>query len=271
MFRTSNPTLNNEAFSATGGLSVGSPDGKVMTLSSTVAKSGLLVGFCIAAAAGSWMAISANPENGLLAMGLTFGGALLASLMVIASCFTPKAATFTAVPVALCEGAFAGGFSYFITRFLPQPEEGAGMLGDSPEAAVFAALLLTMSIAGGLLMGYATKLIRPNALFRNIVIAGTLGLGLFALIAVVSGLFGNNTLISVYDPSNGGLISIGFSLLVTVLASANLVLDYETIHNGVRNRAPKYFEWYGAQSLLITLVWLYIEVLRLVVKLANRE
>lgn len=270
MFRTSNPTLNNEAFSATGGMSLASPNEKVMTLSSTVAKSGLLVGTCTAAAAGTWMLVSDNPS---LAFPLAIGGSLLAMVMVFVSCFTPKAATFTAMPVAVCEGVFAGGFSFVLTQiaFRNRPEGASTPIGDNPENAVFAALLLTLCIAGGLLMGYATKLIRPNALFRNVVIAGTLGLCLFGLIAMVSMLFGNNTLVSVYDPANGGLISIGFSVVVTVLAAANLVLDYETIHNGVRNRAPKYFEWYGAQSLLITLVWLYIEVLRLVLKLANRE
>jgi uncharacterized YccA/Bax inhibitor family protein len=128
-------------------------------------------------------------------------------------------------------------------------------------------MLLTFGILGGLLVGYSTKVLRPGPVFRNIVITGTIGVCCYGLIAVIAAMFGSFSLASVYSPSNGGLISIGFSLLLVGLASGNLVLDFEFINQGVRNQAPRHMEWYGAFGLLVSLVWLYLEVLRLLAKL----
>lgn len=265
MMQSGNPMLNNGYFEERGGVMPANPN--AMTLNSTIAKSGLLIGTCTAAAAGTFILTQNNPGLGIL---LTFGGSIVTLILSLICAFKPQAAPFTAMPVALSQGALAGGMSYFVTRFLPQNEQGEHIVAD-PQSTIFAALLLTMSIAGGLLTGYATGLIRPGKLFRAAVVAGCLGLCGFGLIAFGMSMFGNSSLISVYDPSNGGTVSILFSLGVTVFASMCLVMDFEQIHNGVRNQAPKYFEWYGAQTLLITLVWLYINVLKLLTKLANRE
>jgi uncharacterized YccA/Bax inhibitor family protein len=83
--------------------------------------------------------------------------------------------------------------------------------------------------------------------------------------------FGSYSLISVYDPNNNGLFALGFSALIVALASANLVLDFDIINNGIKNRAPKYMEWYGSLALLVSLVWLYISILRLLAILQRRN
>jgi uncharacterized YccA/Bax inhibitor family protein len=136
---------------------------------------------------------------------------------------------------------------------------------------VFNAALLTFGILGGLLTGYSVGVIRPGPWFRNAVVAGTIGVCLYGLVAMVASFFGSFSLASVYDPTNGGMISIGFSLLVVGLASANLVLDFESIEMGAKHRAPRYMEWYGAFGLMVTLVWLYLEILRLLGKLRSND
>lgn len=294
MFRTSNPAFNNDAYKPAqtwddvqGSQTFGTDDSlqaarqasqqsrpNTMTINGTVTKSSLLIGTCMVVATVVWgMSFSTNAAGEMIAnngviFGSLFGGMLLGLLTFIVTMFKPKMATFTALPYAAFEGAFVGGISaMYAANFATQGDDGGITLGTD---LIFNAALLTFGIFGGLLAAYAMKLVRPNKLFYNITIVGTIGVCLYGLVAMGAAFFLDSfSLASVYDPNNGGMISIGFSLLLVGLASANLVLDFDQVNVAVKNKAPRYMEWFSGMALLVTLVWLYIEVLRLLAKLRS--
>ncbi len=283
MFRTSNPAFNKDEFkpaqtwddvSARGGEYAPAADApgrpaipraNHMTINGTVTKSFLLLGMCMATAMLAWnLSLDGAEPTGML-YPLFLGGLLGGLVFGLVCSFAPKTAPVTAPLYALADGLFVGGVSAWYAVAFSEKSE---MLNTQ---LIFNAALLTFGIFGGLLAGYGTGMIRPGPIFKKVVITGTLGLLVYIGIAFIAGLFGNGSLWSVYDPSNGGLVSIGFSLLVVALASANLVLDFDFIEHGAKNKAPKYMEWYGGFGLLVTLVWLYVEVLRLLAKLQSRD
>jgi len=268
MFRTSNPTLRNPYFSGSAQQwrdEIGSgiePKAAArsthMTMQGTVNKTAFLLALCVASAMGAWTLLTSRPE---LFLPVTFGGMIVGLILVLVASFKPKTSPVVAPLYAIAEGGFLAGVSMLF----------AGAASKNMQSLntdmIFNAALLTFGILGGLLAAYSFRLIRPNRTFYNVVIAGTIGACLYGLIAMVASMFGSFSLASVYDPNNGGMISLGFSALLIVLASANLVLDFDQIENGVRNQAPRHMEWFGGMSLLVTLVWLYVEVLRLLSKL----
>jgi uncharacterized YccA/Bax inhibitor family protein len=286
MFRTSNPAFtHNSAFSPAQTWDDLESQGRAgdmpghakpvraaspttMTVQGTVNKTFFLLALAVTTAVFAWtQALSAEP---IVPVGLLiFGGAIGGLIVGLICCFAPKTAPITAPLYALLEGLFLGGISaYYAQRFGGNPTPQAGGAAMSLNTGlIFNAMLLTFGILGGLLVGYTTKIIRPGPIFRNVVMAGTLGVCIYFVIAMVAGMFGSFSLASVYSPSNGGMVSIGFSLLLVALAAGNLVLDFEFIHEGVRNGAPRRMEWYGAFGLMVSLVWLYLEVLRLLAKL----
>lgn len=289
MFRTSNPVFSqNNAFApaqswddldaqgrGSGFPTMKSPERPAapgtMTVQGTVNKTFFLLAICVTTATFAW-AQFVSDQPLVNPMILMFGGAILGLITCLVCVFAPKTSPITAPAYAAFEGLFLGGISaMYAMRFAnagPSISTSVSASGGSLNTAlVFNAMLLTFGILGGLLLGYTTKIIRPGPVFKNVIVAGTLGVCVYGLIAFGASLFGSFSLASVYDPSNGGLISIGFSLLLVALASGNLVLDFDFIHDGVRNRAPRYMEWYGAFGLMVSLVWLYIEVLRLLAKL----
>lgn len=298
MFRTANPAFNNDAYKPAQTWDDLGPSQEVlgtddsvaaarrvsresrpstMTINGTVTKSSLLIATCAIVAMVTWglSNIGTNEAGEIVAntgvvMGSLFGGLLLGLLLFFVTMFKPQISTYTAMPYAACEGAFVGGISaMYATRFATESDGGA----LAPNTGlILNAGLLTFGIFGGLLAAYAMKLVRPNKTFYNITIVGTIGVCLYGLIAMVASFaFGSYDLISVYDPNNGGLLSVGFSLLLVGLASANLVLDFDQINVAVKNKAPRYMEWFSGMALLVTLVWLYVEVLRLLAKLQSRD
>lgn len=286
MFRTSNPALRNDAFrpaqtwddlerQGRGGVIAATAtapasgatavvDRSVMTLSGTVNKSFILLGLCLTTAIFAWT-MTTRPDPIVPPGLLVFGGAIVGLILAMVCSFKPRTAPVTAPLYALAEGLFVGGVSALYAMSFAKP--GAGLA----TGLVFGAVLMTFGIFGGVLVGYKTGLIRATPGFTKFVTAATIGVCLYAVLAIVLSLFGVHGLSSMYDPRNGGLLSIGFSAFVVILASANLVLDFETINNGVQNRAPKHMEWFGGFALLVTLVWLYLEVLRLLAKLQSRD
>ena len=237
-----------------------------MTINGTVAKTGVLTGITTATAAAAYTFM---PDTAFAYFGITIGGMLLALVGMLACGFKPSLSPFTALPVSLGLGGFAGGSSLAITSFLGEPKEGA--MFESPEAAIFSALLLTMCITGGLLGAYATGLIRPNRMFRNIVTVGIAGLILFAITGMVMSLFGNSSIASLFSAGNSSVPAIGLSLVITGLYSAILLMDFQMVHQMAQARAPKYMEWYGSQAILYSMVYLYVQLLKLIVQLMNRD
>ena len=154
---------------------------------------------------------------------------------------------------AVCEGLFLGGLSAVLETQYP--------------GIVIQAVALTFGIFFSLLMAYKSKLIEPTENFKLGVFAATGGIFFIYMITFLLSLFK----INVGYIHGSGMFGILFSLFVVVIASLNLVLDFDFIESGAEAGAPKYMEWYAAFGLMVTLIWLYVEILNLLVKLRNRD
>jgi uncharacterized YccA/Bax inhibitor family protein len=243
--RTSNPALNEKAFRSE--VTLG---GEAMTLQGTVNKTGVLLLCVVATAAWTWgLAHSETPEAAIPWMiGGLFGGLVTA----LATIFKRTWAPITAPLYALLEGLALGGISAFFER--------------SYHGIAIQAVGLTFGVLFVMLIAYKTGAIRATERFKLGVIAATGGIAVFYLVAMVLGLFHVNVGI-LYNSSPMG---IAFSVFVVIIAALNLVLDFDMIETGVRIGAPKYMEWYGAFGLMVTLIWLYLEILRLLAKSRRR-
>jgi uncharacterized YccA/Bax inhibitor family protein len=248
--RTSNPALNDKTFTR----EVATDE--TMTIQGTVNKTALLLAIVVAVAAWTWSKFFAapTPELGVAAVMPWMLGGLLGGLVVgIVTIFVPRWAMVTAPLYAALEGLFVGGISALMEVQFP--------------GIVIQAVGLTFGTAAAMLVAYSSRLITVTDNFRLGVVAATGGIALVYLATLLLGLFG----IRIPYIHDSGLIGIGFSLFVVVIAALNLVLDFDFIEQGARAKAPKYMEWYGAYALLVTLVWLYIEILRLLSKLRSRD
>jgi uncharacterized YccA/Bax inhibitor family protein len=244
-FRTSNPALNEKAFR--GEVALG---GETMTLQGTVNRTGLLLLCVVATAAWTWGL--AHSETSEAAIPWMIGGVFGGLVTAVATIFKRSWAPITAPLYALLEGLALGGISAFFERSYP---------GIAIEAVG-----LTFAVLFAMLVAYKTGVIRATERFKLGVIAATGGIAVFYLVAMVLSFFHVNVGI-LYSSSAWG---IGFSLFVVIIAALNLVLDFDMIETGVRIGAPKYMEWYGAFGLMVTLIWLYLEILRLLAKSRRR-
>ncbi len=244
--RTSNPTLNEQTFRQISSSYAGVSTDR-MTLDGVVNRTGMLLMLAVAGAIYPWSLATAGQDVSLYMIGGAIGGLVLALI----TSFKPAWAAMTAPAYALVEGLFLGAISgYFELRY--------------PNIAV-QAVGLTLGTAGALLFVYRMRIIKVTENFRMGVVAATGGIFLFYMASWVLSFFG----IHIPYIHESGLIGIGFSLVVVVIASLNLVLDFDFIESGVRSGAPKQMEWYAAFGLMVTLVWLYIEFLRLLSKLRD--
>lgn len=249
MMRTANPALNAKTFE-----SVRYPVGAqgAMTLKGTVNKTGFLLAFLILSATYTWNLFfeSGNPASvtpWLAAGGI--GGFIVAMVTVFKKNLSP----ITAPAYALLEGLFLGSLSAFFESRFP--------------GIVVQAVALTFGTLFALLLAYRSGLIKATENFKLGVFAATGGICLLYFISFILSFF--DTTVPYIHQS--GIIGIGFSLFVVVIAALNLVLDFDFIENASESGAPKYMEWYGAFGLLVTLIWLYIEILRLLSKLNSRD
>lgn len=246
MIRTQNPVLSEstyEKWSAVAGAQSG-----VMTVQGTVYKSLILIGLVMTTFLFSWMKFaSAGPAA---AAPLAIGGAIGGLVLALITCFAAKASPYTAPLYALCEGLFLGGISAFAEMKFP--------------GIVFQSVGLTFGVFLSMLLLYTSRTIRATPAFTRGVMIATMGIAIVYLISLAMRLFGGTPLPYIHE---GGAIGIGFSLVCVVLASLNLVLDFDLVEQGAAAQAPKFMEWYAGFGLLVTLVWLYIEVLRLLMKL----
>jgi len=247
MMRTANPTLRAETFS---GFAYTSVDG-AMTIQGTVNKTAVLLALAVLTAAWSWSRW--DPANPSAVMPLVWGGALGGFIVAMVTVFKRPWSPITAPLYALLEGLFLGAIS--------------AMMEMQFSGIVFQAVCLTFGTLLGLLMAYKSGLIRATENFKLGIVAATGGIALVYIVSMVLGFFGMN--IPLIHES--GPVGIGFSLVVVVIAALNLVLDFDFIETGAEHRAPKYMEWYGAFGLMVTLVWLYIEILRLLAKMRSRD
>jgi uncharacterized YccA/Bax inhibitor family protein len=214
-----------------------------MTLDGTVNKTGILLGLCFFGAIISW-----NIPNPLLMA----GGALVGFGFAIYTSFVPKNAGITAPIYAFLKGLFLGGISLVLEMQYP--------------GIAIQAVGLTFGTLASLLFFYKSGLIKPTENYRLMIFSATFGIMILYLVSFVMSFFGSG----IGFIHSNGIFGIGFSLFVVGVAALNLVLDFDFIEQGAENSLPKYMEWYGAFSLMVTLIWLYLEILRLLAKLRSR-
>lgn len=241
--RTANPALNEKVFQLDRAAS-----GDAMTINGTVTKTGYLLLLLSATAIFSWNKAYAAIDPGALYPWL-IGSAILGFIVAMVTIFKKTLAPITAPIYAAVEGVFLG----FISAFFEMQYPGI----------VFQAVLLTFGTLFALLAAYRSGIIKATENFKLGIIAATGGIFLVYLSTMILGFFG----VSIPFIHGSGTFGILFSLFVVVIAALNLVLDFDFIEEGAARGAPKYMEWYGAFGLLVTLVWLYLEILRLLSKL----
>ncbi len=218
-----------------------------MTVNGTITRALILLVLVVSSALFTWGRVMSGDVAG--AVPWMVGGGIGGLVFCLVTCFAQRASPITAPLYAVCEGLLLGALSAFMqARY---------------KGIVLEAVLLTAGTLFGLLLTYRLGLIRATEKFKLGVFAATAGIAVVYLVSMLLNLFGKN----IPYIHESGAIGIGFSLVVVVVAALNLVLDFDFIERGEAVGAPKYMEWYGAFGLMVTLVWLYIEFLRLLAKL----
>jgi uncharacterized YccA/Bax inhibitor family protein len=249
MMRTANPALNSKTFA---GLGYPADRDNVMTIQGTVNKTGVLLILVLISSSWVWNMFfeSGNPAA---ISSWTMIGAIGGFAVALVTVFKKTWSAITAPVYALLEGLFLGGISAVFEARFP--------------GIVIQAVGLTFGTLLCLLFAYKSGLIKVTENFKLGIVAATGGIGMIYLVSIVLGFFG----IQIPFIHESGIIGIGFSLFVVVIAALNLVLDFDFIESGSEMGAPRYMEWYAAFGLMVTLIWLYIEILRLLSKLRSRD
>jgi uncharacterized YccA/Bax inhibitor family protein len=242
--RTANPALQKNTFEIPQVVPA-----EAMTIQGTVHKTAVLLGLLVLSASWVWGRATA----GMGVPQAVWWGAVLAFIVAIVTCFKKDWAPVTGPIYAILEGLFLGGVSALMEAAFP--------------GIVIQAVSLTFGTLACLLLAYRSGLVKPSENFKLGIVAATGGICVLYLIDLVINFFGAR----IPFIHESGVIGIAFSLFVVVLAALNLVLDFDFIEHGAERGAPKYMEWYAAFGLMITLVWLYLEILRLLAKLRSRR
>jgi uncharacterized YccA/Bax inhibitor family protein len=238
--RSGNPTLNEKTFQS---ISRTVPGDGAMTIAGTINKTGILFLILLLGASVSWY----QPSQVF-----TWGGAIGGFIVAMITVFKKEWSPITAPIYAGLEGLFLGGISL--------------MYESAYDGIVYNAIMLTLGTFAAMLLAYRSGWIEVTKRFRMGVVAATGGIFLVYFASIILSFFG----VSIGLIHGTGMMGIGFSLIIVGVAALNLVLDFDMIEKGVEAKAPKYFEWYTSFGLMITLVWLYIEILRLLSKLQRR-
>jgi uncharacterized YccA/Bax inhibitor family protein len=249
ILRSGNPALGEKRFQ---NAMIGS-SGEVMTARGTLNKFLLMSLLLIATASLTWKAFS----DGVNITTFIWAGAIGGIVIAIVLSFKPVWASFLAPVYALFEGAFIGGISVTYNYAFQKIAPGI----------VMQAVGLTFGAVISMYLLYRFGIIKATEKFKAIIFTATAGIAVFYLIAMVLRMFG----VDIAFLHQGSMIGIIFSVIVVGVAALNLILDFDSIENGVAMGAPKYMEWYGAFGLMVTIVWLYIEILRLLSKLNSRN
>jgi uncharacterized YccA/Bax inhibitor family protein len=254
-FKSKNPFLSNKSFAkadtiydAQGNMLVDYSN--TMTVNGAVNKSFILLLLLLTGAFTVWyMAV-----NGTNPMPLAIGGTIIALISVIVASFKPELSRYLAPAYALFQGMFIGGITLVINSMYP----GVAIQAVS---ATFVTFVVCFAL-------YRFKIVKVTEQFKSVVIAATFAIATYYLITWIMSFFGFTPIHSI---QNSSMMSIGISVFVIVIAALNLFLDFDMIEKSAQQRLPKYMEWFGAMGLMVTLVWLYVEFLRLFAKLSSRD
>ncbi len=251
--KSSNPALKENIFHKDFSYS-----SEAMTINGTMNKTALMLLIVMAGAIFTWnkffAAIAVNPEGGAAAVmpWLVVGG-IGGLITALVTAFRPQSSGISAPIYAIFEGLLLGGLSAIFESMYT--------------GIVMRAVALTLAVFLAMLFLYRSGIIKVTEKLKMGIFAATAGIAVVYLVSFIGGFFGMEFSF-LHGNSN---FSIGFSLLVVAIAAFNLVLDFSFIENAAEQGAPKYMEWYGAFGLMVTLIWLYLEILRLLSKLASRD
>ena len=244
LLKTSNPALNAKTFE--GHVAIA---GDAMTLQGTVNKTGFLLFCATATAAYTWWLVRTQPD----AVAPWLWGGLIGGLVfALVTIFKKEWAPFTAPLYALCEGLALGGISAVLNIAYP--------------GIAIQALGLTFGVTVVMLMLYTSGALRATPKFTIGVVAATGGIFLVYIVDMVLRFFGHQVPLL----NSSGPWGIAISVVIVIVAALNLILDFDFVESGVHAGAAKYMEWYGAFGIMVTLVWMYIEILRLLSKMRSR-
>jgi uncharacterized YccA/Bax inhibitor family protein len=248
LFKSGNPALTKDTFSKAGIATAGTD---AMTLEGTVHKTAILLLAVLVPAFYTWNLYYQSQDMQLITNLLWTGciGGLVAGFIIV---IRPQWSPFLSPVYSILQGLCLGGLSAIMNAAFP--------------GIVIQALTLTFGICGIMLLIYKLKIIKPTENFKLIVASATGGIALYYVLSIGLSFVGIQ-LPLIHESSTAGIL---FTLFVIVIASLNLVVDFDFIEEGVANKAPKYMEWYGAFGLMVTIIWLYLEILRLLAKLRKR-
>ncbi len=241
-YRSGNPVLTSKAFS------VKSDYSEKMTIEGTVNKTFLLLFLVMGSGYFAW-------TNLYTSLYLLFPATILSIVFMLLIIFNKKMISYLAPLYAICQGITMGMFSYYFNTLY--------------EGIAITAISYTFCILFGLLSIYRLGLIKATENFKLGVGAATSGIFMLYIINLAMSFFGTG--IPLMDITNSSMASIGFSVFVIIIAAMNLVVDFDFIEEGAEKGAPKYMEWYGAFGLMVTLIWLYLEILKLLAKMNSRK
>jgi uncharacterized YccA/Bax inhibitor family protein len=252
-FKTSNPTLTEKIFDKS--IHENAEAFGVMSVRGTMNKFGFLLLMVMASAMYTWNLFATETMDSVKTIMIVgaIGGFVLAMVMM----FKPTWAGYIAPAYAILEGLFIGGISAFFNDIFK----------TSYPNLILHAVGLTLGVALAMFLLYNFRIINVTNRLRSIIMSATMGVALFYLITWILGMFG----VDMGFAFDNSLLSIGISIFIVGLAAFNLLLDFDTIEKGAEMGAPKFMEWYCAFGLLVTLVWLYLEILKLLSKLSSRD
>ena len=249
-YRSSNPALNSNTFK-----NVVKKDSlhlnETMTIRGTVDKTALALSLLLIS---GYYCYSLGEQSLTLILTLTLIGLFLGLILFITTILKKSWAPFTVPFYSISQGFVLGGVSFYYN--------------SQYEGIVLQAILLTILVLISMLFAYRSKIIKPTENLKLGVFSALMAVSLLYIVGFIMSFFGSG--IPILNPNNSSLISIGFSVLVVILGAFCLVIDFDFIEEGAEKGVPKYMEWYGAFGLLVTLIWLYLEIIKLLAKLRNR-
>ncbi|MEP6684269.1 MAG: Bax inhibitor-1/YccA family protein, partial [Parafilimonas sp.] len=251
LFQSSNPTLSQKIFSR----SITQDEAGTMTVRGTMAKFGFLLFMVLAGAAYTWYLYYNNQPQTM--MTLMWVGLIGGLISVLAISFKPTLAPYLSPAYGILEGFALGAFSAILNDAFKEKYPGL----------VIQAVGLTFGVAIAMFLLYNFRVIKATQRFKSIIFSATAGIAIFYVLTLVLGMFHVN-IPFMYDSS---ALGIGLSLFIVAIAALNLIIDFDMIEKGADMGAPKFMEWYGAFGLLVTMVWLYVEILRLLSRFGGKK
>lgn len=245
LFKSGNPSFKN-AYDKVG---VAVNSGEAMTINGAIGKTGILLALVAISATITWNLYTSITYTYLVMPLFWIGliGGLISCLVII---FKKEMAPYISPVYAVLEGLVLGGISVIANSYYP--------------GIVLQAISLTFVVATVMLLLYRFRVIKATKKFIAIIFIATISIGIFYLVSFILSFFGIMSPVYAATP-----LGIGISVFVVIIAALNLIIDFAFIEEGAQQQAPKYMEWYGAFGLMVTLIWLYIEILRLLMKIAS--